>query len=165
MDGISFYAAGHFTQAGNQTVTLQGSGSPVQAQNLQFTLLGNRSSCTFPLAIDNSGNPATYVIQSGQNLCIGQIAGAFTAGTPLNAGNTYTLSVYVTVLGNFTISTQTVNGATFYYTGTFTCLGTQDVTLTGSGTPVSVGNFTLTPEIVGPSPLGGKACDFTMAVK
>ncbi len=165
LDGISFYAAGHFNQAGNQTVTLTGSGSPVQPQNLQFTLSGNSSSCTFPLAVDNTGNPATYVIQSGQNLCIGSVGGSYTAGIPLNASNTYTLLVYVATIGNFTISTQTVDGVTFYYTGEFTSLGDQNVTLTGSGTPTSVGNFTMSPEIVGPAPLGGKACDFTMAVK
>src|SRR5450432_3062324 len=36
LDGISFYAAGHFNQTGNQTVTLMGSGTPVLPQNLQF---------------------------------------------------------------------------------------------------------------------------------
>ncbi len=165
LDGISFYASGHFTQTGNQTVTLTGSGTPLLAQNLGFTLSGNGSACTFPLTVENTGPPATYVIESGLNHCVGNIAGSYTAGTPLNASNTYTLTVYVTVVGNFTISTKTVNGITFYYTGTFTTLGTQMVTLTGYGTPVSVGNFTMTPEIVGPAPLGGQACDFTIAVK
>lgn len=165
LDGISFYAAGQFTQAGNQTVTLLGSGTPVLPQNLQFTLLGNGAACTFPLTVDNTGNPATYVIQSGQNLCVGSIGGSYTAGTPLNASNTYTLLVYVAAIGNFTISTQTVDGVIFYYSGEFTSLGDQNITLTAYGTPTSVGNFTMSPEIVGPSPLGGNGCDFTMAVK
>jgi hypothetical protein len=73
--------------------------------------------------------------------------------------------VYVAAIGNYAISTQTVDGVVFYATGEFTTLGDQNVTLTASGTPTNVGNFTMTPEIVGPSPLGGKACDFTMAVK
>jgi hypothetical protein len=165
LDGISFYAAGHFSQAGNQAVTLSGTGTPVLPQNLQFTISGNNSGCSFPLTVDNAGNPATYVIQSGQNLCIGNIGGSYTAGTPLNASNTYTLLVYVAAVGNFTISTQTADGVVFYYTGEFTTLGDQNVTLVGSGTPTSVGNFTMSPEIVGPAPLGGKGCDFTMAVK
>ena len=165
LDGISFYAAGHFTQAGDQTVTLTGSGTPVQSQNLQFTLSGNGGTCSFPLTVVNTGNPATYVIQSGQNLCIGTVGGSYTAGTPLNASNTYTLLVYVQTPGNFTISTQPVDGVTFYYTGVFTSVGAQNVTLTATGTPTNVGNFTMTPEIVGPAPIGGKACDFTMAVK
>ena len=165
LDGISFSASGHFSQAGNQVVTLMGSGTPLLPQNLQFALVGNSSACAFPLTVDNTGPPATYVIESGQNLCIGNISGAFTAGTPMDASNTYTLSVYVTYTGNFTISTQTVNGIIFYYTGTFTTLGEQLVTLTGYGTPLAVGNFTFTPEIVGPAPIGGQACDFSLPVK
>ena len=165
LDGISFYAAGHFTQAGNQTVTLTGSGTPARPQNLQFTLSGNGSACSFPLSVDNTGNPATYVIQSGQNLCVGTVAGSYTAGTPLDASNTYTLLVYVATVGNYTISTQTIDGVIFYGTGEFTSTGDQNVTLTAEGTPTSVGSFTMSPEIVGPAPLGGKGCDFTMDVK
>ena len=165
LDGISFYASGHFTQMGNQTVTLTGSGNPAQPQNLQFNISGNGSGCTFPLTVENSGNPATYVIQSGLNLCVGLISGSYTAGTALNASNTFALNVYVATVGNYTISTQTTDGVNFYATGTFTSLGTQDVTLAGSGTPINVGNFTMTPKIVGPAPLGGAGCDFTMAVK
>jgi hypothetical protein len=105
------------------------------------------------------------VIQSGQNLCIGSAAGAYTAGTALSAANTYTLNVYVTALGNFTIATKTRIGIYFYYSGTFTALGDQYVTLKGYGTPTSIGVFMFTPEIVGPAPLGGAACDFTLSVK
>jgi len=166
INGISFSASGTFTKTGQQAVTLAGTGTPTNAQNLVFTPKGNNNSaCGFNLSIQNSGPPATYVIVSGQNLCVGTAAGAYTAGTPLNAGNTYTLEVYVTVLGNFTISTKTVTGIYFYYTGTFTKLGDQTVTLTGYGTPSSIGTFTFTPEIVGPAPLGGAACDFNLGVK
>ena len=165
-NGISFSATGTFTKTGQQNVTLTGSGTPTNARNLVFTPQGNNNSgCTFNLTILNSGPPATYVIESGQNLCIGSAAGAYTAGTPLSTANTYTLNVYVADLGNFTISTATVNGIYFYYTGTFTSLGEQTVTLTGYGTPTSVGTFNFTPEIVGPAPLGGIACDFSLGVK
>jgi hypothetical protein len=165
LDGISFYAAGHFNQAGIQTVTLTGSGIPVLPQDLQFTLSGNGSSCSFPLTVTNTGTPAAYDIQTNQNLCIGSISGSYTAGIPVNANDTYTLSVNVKSLGNFTISTKTIDGVTFSYTGVFTSLGVQNVTLTTSGTPTGVGNFTMTPGIVGPALMGGTACDFTMPVK
>jgi hypothetical protein len=105
------------------------------------------------------------VIASGLDHCVGAIAGAYTAGTAMNASNTYTLTVYVTVVGSFSISTQTVDGVNFSYSGTFTTLGTQWVTLKAKGIPVSIGNFTMTPEIIGPAPLGAKSCDFTMPVK
>jgi hypothetical protein len=166
LNGISFSASGTFSQTGLQTVTLAGSGNPTNAGNLVFTPRGNNGSgCAFNLTILNSGPPATYVIVSGQNLCVGTPAGAYTAGVPLSAANTYTLEVFVTALGNFTIATKTVYGIYFYYTGTFTSLGDQTVTLTGYGTPTSIGNFTFTPEIVGPAPLGGDACDFSLPVK
>ena len=166
INGIFFSVSGTFTKTGPQTVKLTGSGNPTNAQNLVFTPVGNYgSACSFDLTILNSGPPATYVIESGQNLCIGSAAGSYTAGTPLSAGNTYSLQVYVADLGNFTIATKTQNGIYFYFTGTFTKLGDQTVTLTGYGTPAAVGTFTFTPEIVGPAPLGGIACDFSLPVK
>lgn len=165
VDGISFYGAGHFSQTGSQTVTLVGSGSPVLPQDIQVHLSGNGSACTFPLTVENAGDSASYSIASGVDHCVGQIAGVYTAGTPLNASNTFTLTVYVSVAGVFSIATQPVNGVSFSYTGRFTRLGTNFVTLTGHGTPANVGNFTLTPEIIGPAPLGGKSCAFLLAVK
>jgi len=165
LDGISFSATGHFTQAGAQQVTLLGSGTPVTPQNLQFHIKGSSSTCSFPLVVESAGSPATYVLESGGGFCVGNLTGAYTAGVELDASNTYTLSVYVTVLGDFTISTATVNGMSFYYTGTFTTLGSQLVTLVGSGMPPIIGNFTFSPMIVGPHPIGGEACDFSVAVK
>ena len=165
LDGISFSASGHFSNAGIQVVTMTGMGTPLKPQNLNFSIMGDSSACTFPLTVDNSGSPATYVIESGLNLCIGNLVGSYTAGTAISATDTYSLTVYVAAVGNFTIATQPVNGIVFSYTGTFNTLGRQMVTLVGSGTPVAVGTFTLTPEIVGPHPLGGQACDFDVDVK
>jgi hypothetical protein len=163
-NGISFSASGTFTKAGVQTIVLAGSGTPLIANNLLLTPNGNGSGCTFSLAVVSPGPPATYVIQSGSNLCIGSATGIYSTGTPLNSLNTYTLQVYVSYLGNFAISTATVNGVTFSFSGTFTTLGIQNVTLTGSGTPTIAGTFTFTPQIVGPSPLGGHACSFSLTV-
>jgi hypothetical protein len=166
LNGIYFSAMGTFTKTGPQTVTLAGTGNPTNAGNLVFTPKGNNGSgCVFNLTILNSGPPATYVIVSGQNLCVGTVAGAYTAGIAMSAANTYTLEVFVTDLGNFTIATKTLSGISFYYTGTFTTLGDQTVTLTAYGIPNAIGNFIFTPEIVGPSPLGGEACDFTLPIK
>src|SRR6476646_12230775 len=67
LDGISFSASGHFTQAGDQSVTLMGAGTPERPENLRFTVQGNGNSCSFSLTIENFGNPATYVIESGSN--------------------------------------------------------------------------------------------------
>ena len=164
-DGISFYASGHFNQSGNQTVTLTGSGTPALSGEFQFNLAGNGSGCTFPLTVENAGDSAVYSIASGVDHCVGQITGDYTAGTALNATNSFTLTVYVSVAGVFSISTKPVNGVVFSYAGSFTRLGTNFVTLTGQGKPVNAGNFTLTPEIIGSAPLGGLSCDFLLIVK
>jgi len=166
LNGISFSASGTFSKTGPQIINLMGSGNPGQAGHFIFTPKGNNGSgCTFDLTVQNAGPPAVYVIESGQNLCVGSAAGAYTAGTPLTAANTYTLRVYVSELGYFTIATKSVNGVYFYYTGEFTTKDVQWVTLQGYGTPTAIGDFMLTPEIIGPAPLGGTACDFTLAVK
>jgi hypothetical protein len=52
----------------------------------------------------------------------------------------------------------------FSYTGVFSTTGSMDVILYGSGTPLTRGNFTFIPEIVGPHPLGGEACAFFIPV-
>jgi hypothetical protein len=165
VNGISFYAAGHFSQTGNQTVILTGSGTPIVPKDLQFNLSGNGSACTFPLTVENTGDSATYSIASGVDHCVGQIGGIYIAGTALNATNIFTLTVYVSVAGVFSIVTQPVDGVTFSYTGRFTRLGTNYVTLTGHGTPANAGIFTVTPQIVGSAPLGGESCAFIMTVK
>jgi hypothetical protein len=82
----------------------------------------------------------------------------YNSGTPLTSVNTITVSVFVTDPGSFAISTDTVNGMIFSYQGTFVAVGAQNVLLTGSGTPVSAGTFTFTPQIIGPHPIGGETC-------
>jgi hypothetical protein len=74
------------------------------------------------------------------------------------------IRVYVAEKGNFTIATNTVNGMTFSYTGFFSTTGSMYVILYGSGTPLTRGNFTFAPEIVGPHPLGGQTCAFFIQV-
>ena len=165
-NGISFSAAGTFTKTGPQVIRLMGSGNPADAGHLLFTPKGNNGSgCTFDLTVQRAGTPAIYVIVSGQNLCIGNAAGSYTAGTPLTSANTYTLQVFVSEPGIFTIATESVNGVYFYYSGEFTTKDNQYVTLQGYGTPTSIGDFTVSPQIIGSAPLGGVGCDFTLPVK
>jgi hypothetical protein len=164
VDGISFASSGIFTGAGLQTVTLQGSGNPVDPQIVPFTPVGNGSGCDFQLTVGSAGPLATYVIESGLNLCVGNFSGTFKAGQPLTTFDTYRLSVFVTVPGQFTISTATIDGISFYYTGVFASVGRQDVTIIGRGTPVDAGIFVFTPQIVGPHPIGGQACDFSLTI-
>ncbi|MES2776402.1 MAG: hypothetical protein V4722_19655 [Bacteroidota bacterium] len=167
INGISFSKTGSFTTTGVQTITLAGSGTPLFPRNLVFTPLGGTSSCTFSVTVENPAPLATYVLESGSgspNPCIYTVAGTYNFNTPLTTTNTVSMRVFVTVVGNFTIATNTVNGMLFSHTGTFTGTGSQSVVLTGSGTPIAPGTFTLTPGIVGPAPLGGAACAISITV-
>ena len=167
INGIWFSRSGTFTSTGDQIITLNGNGTPDLARNLIFTPLTGSSSCTFKITVANPEPLAVYVLESGSgnpNPCIETISGTYNSNTPLSGSNTVSIRVYVVYLGNFTIATNTVNGMTFSYTGRFTTIGAQDVMLYGSGTPFSRGTYTITPEIVGPYPLGGHACAFFITV-
>ncbi|HEX2605868.1 MAG TPA: hypothetical protein VHK91_00755 [Flavisolibacter sp.] len=166
--GMKFSASGTFTTAGTQSVTLKGSGTPDGPGNYRFKPDAAGMGCTFLLTVPPSEPTAGYVLESGgvDHSCTGiDIKGGYTAGTALNSTNTASIRVYVGSVGNYFISTNTVNGMNFTAGGTFTSTGTQLVTLNGHGTPAAVGIFTLTPEIVGPHPLGGETCNIVVEVK
>ena len=167
INGVWFSRSGTFTSTGNQIITLNGNGTPEFARNLIFTPLTGNSSCNFKVTIRDPAPLAVYVLESGYgnpNPCIQTISGAYTAGAPLANSNMVSIRVYVAEKGNFTIATNPVNGMVFSYTGVFTTTGSMDVILYGSGMPLTRGNFTFAPEIVGPHPLGGQTCAFFIQV-
>ena len=138
VDDISFSQSGNFTVTGIQKVILKGSGTPSTSNILTFTPNGGTTGCTFSLTVLTPGPPATYVLESNQDhTCTSYlVSGTYISGNPLTSTNTMAVKVTATVLGNFAISTNTVNGMTFSYEGSFVSLGSQVVVLTGSGTPV-----------------------------
>lgn len=69
------------------------------------------------------------------------VNGIYNRGKLLNAANTITLTVQVTVPGGYAIRSKTINGCTFSATGTFTATGYHTVTLNGNGTPIAGGQF------------------------
>lgn len=167
INGVWFSGSGAFSNTGNQMIALKGNGIPEFPRNLLFTPLTGTSSCTFKVTIRDPEPLAVYVLESGfgnPNPCIETISGTYTKGVPLSTSNSVSIRVYVADKGNFTIATNTVNGMMFSYTGVFTTTGAMDVILYGSGTPLTEGNFTFTPEIVGPHPLGGQSCAFFIQV-
>lgn len=167
LNGISFSKSGVFTSTGDQQVTLQGSGTPGTPHMLNFRLKGGLSSCGIPVAVYPPAPNATYVLESGfgsPSPCIYTISGNYVAGTTLNASNTVTIRVYVSMTGNFCIDTGIINGMEFYYNGQFSNTGVQYVVLQGSGTPAVTGFSSFIPQIIGPHPLGGQSCGFTVNV-
>jgi hypothetical protein len=167
VNGIYFNASGSFTVAGNQTVTLRGYGTPNDAGNFYYRLAGASSACSIKVGVQSPEPLATYVLESGPGNpppCISVVAGNYNANVQLTSADSVTIRAYVTVPGNFTISTTRVNGMMFTYSGTFTSTGIQYVTLYGSGTPVATGTYTFRSEIIGPHPIGGEVCGFNVVV-
>jgi hypothetical protein len=170
VNGVSFSSSGNFNTAGPQSVKLAGNGTPDATGFFFFTVHSDSSQCGFSIPVQDGDPVATYVLQSAQLgtqlLCIpSSIQGIYTAGIPLNASNSITVSPYATVAGKYTISTHKINGMIFSARGTFPAIGNYNVVLQGSGTPLTVGTFNLTPLIIGPAPIGGASCDVTISVK
>ncbi len=167
LDGIYFSASGNFSNTGNQIVTLTGNGTPDAARNLVFTPKSNTTFCSFPLTILPPEPLAVYVLESGYGTstpCIYTVNGNYVANTTLTNSNTITMNVFVATAGNFAVVTDTVNGMIFAYSGVFTTTGSQKIVLVGSGTPINTGSFALTPQIIGPHPLGGQFCGISITV-
>jgi hypothetical protein len=167
LDGIYFSASGSFSNVGNQIVTLAANGTPDAARNLVFTPKADTDFCSFPLTILPPEPTAVYVLESGfgtASPCIYTVNGNYVTNTALNNFNTVVMSVYVASVGNCAIATNTVNGMTFTFSGVFTSSGTQKVTLVGNGTPLNKGSFALSPQIIGPHPLGGQVCGIVINV-
>ncbi len=143
-NGISFTKSGTFTSAGVQTVTLIGSGTPVDPINQNFTVTYGNSQCTFAI---NFGPSSVYTLSgAGGNCTPFSVGGIYQQGILLNTSNSIQLQVTVTTPGDYTISTNTVNGISFTNSGTFSNTGLKIITLAGSGTPLNSGpqNFMVT---------------------
>ncbi|WP_299250375.1 fibrinogen-like YCDxxxxGGGW domain-containing protein [uncultured Lacinutrix sp.] len=62
--------------------------------------------------------------------------GAYVAGSALNGTNTITIDVIVNVIESYTISTNTINGYSFSASGIFNSIGSNTITLSGTGNPI-----------------------------
>jgi len=146
VNGISFSASGDFNATGPQTVSLNGNGTPITEGDVNFSLSGNSGSCTFTVSIGAAPSMAVYTLGGAGSSCTGFVSsGTYTSGISLDASNTVTVDVNVTVIGDYQISTTQVNGVSFNTIGSFTTTGPQTVTFTGSGVPASPGatNYTV----------------------
>ena len=113
-------------------VTLSAVGTPTLPGNHSFTLEqvpGMEASCSFNLTVESQ--PISYTMNC-QSIVM---AGSYIPGKPLDSSNTMSVPVVVDYPGNYSISTNTVNGVTFSASGTFTQKGNQTVVLTASGIP------------------------------
>lgn len=100
---------------------------------------------TFTSSINLGGGTteATGILNSSGTACAPiSSSGTYTQGVALNGTNTIQVEVNVATAGTYSIATNTVNGVSFSSSGTFAATGVQNVTLTGTGTPIDSALFT-----------------------
>jgi hypothetical protein len=156
-NGIWFRGTGVFTSTGLNTVRLRGNGTPTAEGVHNFIVSYGASGCS--IAVTTAGSLATFTLGGAPGTCTGATpAGTYMVGTSLTSANTVNINVNVTALGAYSLSSSTSNGMTFTGAGVFTTLGSQDVVLTGSGTPGTAGSTTI------PVISGAASCGFVVTV-
>lgn len=152
VNGMSFSASGSFQNAGNQTVVLTGSGTPIAAGNLLLNVTGGGIICPYTVSVVSPGASSFTFLGAGANCQQPLIMGSYAAGVPTDSSNYVVLNVDVATAGSYSVSTQTVNGITFSGTGNLSQTGVRTVRLYASGTPVQAGGYayqSASPNIIG----------------
>lgn len=147
VNGFSFSGTGNFIDTGTQSIKLTASGKPIIADNT-----------TFPVSV-GLGCSFTVPVIGNTSSCTGfTLYGSYDSSLALLPSDSVVVQINVTAIGNYSISTDTVNGIHFSATGTFMQTGSQNITLMGTGTPTTSGSFTYTLKI------GNTACSFVVPV-
>ncbi|HEX7847277.1 MAG TPA: hypothetical protein VF476_15865 [Chitinophagaceae bacterium] len=161
VNGITFSSGPMaFASTGNQTVVLNATGTPTAAGTNTITVTQGSSTCNFTITVQPASSPAVFTyVSTGGNCSVTNQTGTYTAQTAVTAA-TVTLSVNVTTIGSYNITTTAVNGITFSSGAqNFTSTGNQTVVLTASGTPTAAGTSTITVT------QGSSTCNFTITVQ
>ena len=144
-NGMLFSGSGVFLNAGVNSVTLSGFGTPLQ-DGIWLTQVSNDTitKCRFALIVlpESGTSAAVFSMGGGGGNCANfTSSGTYTSGIPMSGANTVKVNVIVSSVGAYTIASNTVNGVTFLGMGNFSATGTQSVTLTATGTPTAAGSF------------------------
>lgn len=141
-NGYSFSKSGTFTSTGNQTLVLEGQGTPSTGPAINtLTLVFNGSPaampCTLPGITVNGSSTAFTVNCSGVT-----VAGIYYNG--IATDNTQYIDVPVTSVttpGNAVVETNTVNGIKFSSGTVNITPSTTSIRLYAQGTPTTTGTF------------------------
>lgn len=156
--GMSFSFTGNLA-VGTQAVILQGTGTPAGTGAQLFTVTLGTGTCTFTITL---AGPGVGTLGGASGTCTpSTVNGTYIAGTALTGTNTVDVQVNVTTAGAFSITTNTVNGYSFAFSGNL-AVGTQTVTLVGTGTPTAAGNNLFTVTVPGTP---ASTCTFTVTVQ
>jgi hypothetical protein len=157
LGGFSFSASGTAV-TGVQLINLVGAGTPTSSGNQSFTVKFGASTCTFSVTVTNAAQ-GVYTLAGAPGACTpAAVSGIFMPGTTLTSTDILQITVDVTTVGAYSISSDIVDGFSFAATGTFTTTGVQTVNLIGTGTPVNTGPqaFSITT--------GSSTCTYTVTV-
>lgn len=161
INGYSFSGKGVFNDSGINKVRLAGFGVPALSGNNLFVISYDSTFCLVQIVVLPAGSSgqSSFTLQgSGGNCLNSTVGGNYVKAVALNSSNTVTLSVNVTSLGAYSITTAPVNGMTFTGAGSFSNTGIQNITLTGAGTPSLEGSYPVTVTS------GSSTCAFTVVV-
>jgi hypothetical protein len=136
--GVSFSSTGNFSDTGTQKITLTGAGTPDTTGAIIFNIPGS-TGCFFTINVINAP-PADFTLSGTPNDCESpEISGDYVAGTLMRSDNTIGIDVNVNGIGAYTVTTDTVDGISFYAAGKFDATGDQKITLKASGLPSEPG--------------------------
>lgn len=160
INGYYFRGVGNFTSTGNVTVSLKGYGTPlIQGTNV-FTVFFDSTQCDVAVQVlpAGAGGPASFTLAGAGGGCTAPaISGDYVIGTLLTSANSVTLTVNVSAIGVYNITTTTKQGMTFSGSGSLTAIGSQTIQLNGTGTPIGTAGA-----ISFPVTAGATTCNFTI---
>ncbi len=142
VNGFSFKKTGIINATGLQTIRLYGTGKPVVAGVTVFTVTYGTSSCKINVNVVGTGTGvAAFTLSGAPDTCTNFIVtGNYYVGQAVTPGEFLTLTVNVTTVGTYSLSSNNNEGLSFSGTGSFANTGLQNVTLNAVGTPASEGN-------------------------
>ena len=158
INGYFFRATGSFSNTGNNSVILNGTGTPFSAGVNNFVVSYDSTICDVQITVlpAGAGGPAAFTLTGGPGACAGAtVNGTYINGLVLTTNNNVVINVNVTTIGTYTITT-TFQGMNFAASGVFSATGPATVTLAGSGTPTTTGINTV------PITAGASTCSFVV---
>lgn len=151
-NGVSFISSGNFTTTSTQNIDLFASSTnntPVAAGSFIYVTTGGTSSCNVSVNYTGGGGAGSAVFFYTCSYSI--ISGTFQSGVPLTNSDKISIPVSVGVSGNYTITSNTLNGVTFSGSGFLNAAsGIQYIDLTATGqTPTNAIAQSITYDLTG----------------
>ncbi|MDM1404072.1 hypothetical protein HX039_08130 [Myroides marinus] len=163
-NGYYFYASGRFPTEGDYNIILQGIGTPLrgyepgeQGDVLTMILNGKTRICkpvVFVKEQEMSFDMQCNTISAGEDLFLGM---------PLTIDNKIIIDVVAHTIGTWNVTSNTINGLSYFGKGKFETTGPQKIELIGRGVPTTVGPTELI--LTSNSTKNNTSCPVTISVK